>query len=177
MAVSISEPMEALADDAALAVPFYPSLVTEAPSENRRLTGRQAEALWRSWKIAGNSRSRDSLILAYAPMVRYLASRKARELPSHCELDDLISCGLLAIIEAVERFDPAKGATFEQYAWTRVAGSIVDELRRQDRVSRSSQEPRAVGRPDAGQMGRQDRPAGQRARARRGAEDRHHRAA
>ena len=78
-------------------------------------------------------RSRDRLVLAYSPMVNYLASRKARELPAHCVLDDLISCGLIAILEAVDRFEPAKGATFEQYIWTRVAGSIVDELRRQDR--------------------------------------------
>ena len=90
------------------------------------------------WKERGDLRSRDRLVLAYTPMVKYLASRKARELPAHCELDDLVSCGLIAIIEAIDRFDPAKGATFEQYAWTRVAGSIVDELRRQDRVSRSS---------------------------------------
>ena len=43
-----------------------------------------------------------------------------------------------ALVEAIDRFDPAKGATFEQYAWTRVSGSIVDELRRQDWVSRST---------------------------------------
>ncbi|HEY4348131.1 MAG TPA: FliA/WhiG family RNA polymerase sigma factor [Gaiellaceae bacterium] len=120
-------------------VPFNPVVVTDtASTDNRRLTGPQAEALWRGWKLGGDSRSRDRLVLAYTPMVKYLANRKARELPAHCEIDDLISCGLLAILEAVERFDPAKGATFEQYAWTRVAGSIVDELRRQDRVSRSS---------------------------------------
>src|SRR3954469_8451591 len=71
-------------------------------------------------------------------MVRYLASKKERVLPAHFELDELDSCGLLALVNAVDRFDPVKGATFEQYAWTRVAGSIVDELRRQDRVSRSS---------------------------------------
>jgi RNA polymerase sigma factor FliA len=116
---------------------------TPAPAEAgstgaRRLTGPEAESLWRAWKQRGDVRSRDRLVLAYAPMVKYLASRKARELPAHCELDDLISCGLVAIIESLDRFDPAKGATFEQYAWTRVAGSIVDELRRQDRVSRSS---------------------------------------
>jgi RNA polymerase sigma factor for flagellar operon FliA len=70
-------------------------------------------------------------------MVTYLASRKVRELPSHCELDDLASCGLVALIEVVDRFDPAKGATFEQYAWTRVSGAIMDELRRQDWASRS----------------------------------------
>ncbi|HEX4519268.1 MAG TPA: FliA/WhiG family RNA polymerase sigma factor [Gaiellaceae bacterium] len=115
----------------------------EAPAESRRLTGPEAESLWRAWKERGDSSSRDRLVLAYSPMVKYLASRKARELPAHCELDDLVSCGLVAIIEAVDRFDPTKGATFEQYAWTRVAGSIVDELRRQDRVSRSS---RSLGR-------------------------------
>ena len=110
----------------------------EAPNDGRRLTGTEAESLWRAWRDRGDQRARDRLVLAYAPMVEYLASRKARELPAHCELDDLVSCGLVAVIEAVDRFDPAKGATFEQYAWTRVAGSIVDELRRQDRVSRSS---------------------------------------
>jgi RNA polymerase sigma factor FliA len=70
--------------------------------------------------------------------VKYLACRKVRELPAHCELDDLVSCGLLALIAAVDRFDPAKGATFEQYAWTRVSGAIMDELRRQDWASRSA---------------------------------------
>jgi RNA polymerase sigma factor for flagellar operon FliA len=127
----------------AVAAPLDPPAATEAPADNRRLTGAEAESLWRAWKERGDARSRDRLVLAYSPMVRYLASKKARELPAHCELDDLVSCGLVAILEAVDRFDPGKGATFEQYAWTRVAGSIVDELRRQDRVSRSS---RTLGR-------------------------------
>ena len=111
----------------------------EASSGNRRLTGPEAESLWRAWKKHGDIRAlATGSCSPTRPMVKYLASRKARELPAHCELDDLISCGLVAVLEAVDRFDPAKGATFEQYAWTRVAGSIVDELRRQDRVSRSS---------------------------------------
>jgi RNA polymerase sigma factor FliA len=104
----------------------------------RRLTAPEAETLWRAWKSRGDSQARDRLILAYSPMVKYLASKKVRELPTHCELDDLVSCGLVAIVEAVDRFDPVKGATFEQYAWMRVTGAIVDELRRLDRVSRSS---------------------------------------
>ena len=103
----------------------------------QRLTPAEAEALWRNWKLRRDTRSRDRLILAYAPMVRYIASRKLRELPSHCDLDDLASSGLVALLEAVDRFDPAKGATFEQYAWTRVAGALVDELRRLDWASRS----------------------------------------
>ncbi len=103
----------------------------------QRLTPSEAEALWRNWKLQRDTGARDRLILAYAPMVRYIASRKLRELPSHCDLDDLASSGLVALLEAVDRFDPAKGATFEQYAWTRVAGALVDELRRLDWASRS----------------------------------------
>ena len=103
----------------------------------QRLTSTGAEGLWRNWKEGRDSRSRDQLVLAYAPMVRYIASRKVRELPAHCELDDLASSGLVALMEAIDRFDPAKGASFEQYAWTRVAGALVDELRKQDWASRS----------------------------------------
>jgi RNA polymerase sigma factor FliA len=58
--------------------------------------------------------------------------RKVRELPAWCEVDDLLSCGLEALIASVDRFDPERGATFEQYAWTRVHGAVLDELRRQD---------------------------------------------
>jgi len=82
--------------------------------------------------------ARDRLVLWYSPMVRYLAVRKGRELPSHVDVEDLVSSGLLALVTAVDRFDPAKGATFEQYAWTRVKGAIVDELRHQDWASRST---------------------------------------
>ena len=103
----------------------------------------EAEAMWRAWRERGDGGARDRLVLSYAPMVRYLASRKVRELPAHFELEDLVSCGLLALVQAVDRFDPVKGATFEQYAWTRVSGAIVDELRRHDWVSRSS---RRLGR-------------------------------
>lgn len=104
---------------------------------DRRLAPCEAEALWRRWHDGRDKRARDRLVLAYAPMVRYVAGRKARELPSHCELEDLASCGIVALMEAVDRFDPAKGATFEQYTWTRVVGAIADELRRQDWASRS----------------------------------------
>lgn len=113
------------------------TLTSTASISAQRLTSSEAESLWRNWKERRDSRSRDQLVLAYAPMVRYIASRKVRELPSHCELDDLASSGLVALMEAIDRFDPAKGASFEQYAWTRVAGSLVDELRKQDWASRS----------------------------------------
>lgn len=108
-----------------------------AATGSQRLTASEAETLWRGWKQRRDSRSRDKLVVAYAPMVRYIASRKVRELPSHCDLDDLASAGLVALLEAIDRFDPTKGATFEQYAWTRVAGALLDELRKQDWATRS----------------------------------------
>ena len=74
----------------------------------QRLTSSEAESLWRNWKERRDSRSRDQLVLAYAPMVRYIASRKVRELPAHCELDDLASSGLVALMEAIDRFDPSR---------------------------------------------------------------------
>ena len=106
-------------------------------ASGQRLTASEAEALWRAWTTRQDTAARDRLVLSYSPMVTYLASRKVRELPSHCELDDLASCGLVALIESVDRFNPKKGATFEQYTWTRVSGAIMDELRRQDWASRS----------------------------------------
>src|SRR6185437_1627369 len=119
-------------------VPLEVSSVEATPvSSSSRPTAGTAEALWRAWIQNKDVAARDRLVLSYAPMVKYLACRKVRELPAHCELDDLVSCGLLALIAAVDRFDPAKGATFEQYAWTRVSGAIMDELRRQDWAPRS----------------------------------------
>ena len=111
--------------------------ITPGSGTARRLGPAEAEALWRNWRERRDGSSRDRLILSYAPMVKYIASRKLRELPAHCELDDLASAGLVALMEAVDRFDPAKGATFEQYAWTRISGALVDELRRLDWASRS----------------------------------------
>ena len=110
---------------------------TGTTAARERLASTEAEQLWRNWKERRDVRSRDRLVLAYAPMVRYIASRKVRELPAHCELDDLGSAGLVALMEAIDRFDPAKGASFEQYAWTRISGALVDELRKLDWASRS----------------------------------------
>jgi RNA polymerase sigma factor for flagellar operon FliA len=111
-------------------------MTSAPPSTTQRLSAAEAETLWSNWKLRRDSSSRDRLILSYAPMVRYIASRKVRELPDHCDLDDLTSSGLVALMESIDRLDPAQGASFEQYARTRVAGALVDELRRQDWASR-----------------------------------------
>ncbi len=63
--------------------------------------------------------------------------RKFREIPAYREVDDFISCGLEALIRSIDRYDPEKGATLEQFAWTRIHGAVIDELRRFDWAPRS----------------------------------------
>src|SRR5262249_13330565 len=73
----------------------------------------------------------------FMPMVRYIVYRKVREVPAQCDVEDFLSCGLEALIRSIERYDPDKGATLEQYAWTRIQGAVLDELRRHDWAPRS----------------------------------------
>ncbi len=93
--------------------------------------------LWRRLRESGDPRARERLILTYAPIAKYIAHRKARTLPPWCDLEDLVSCGLEALTSLVDRFDPERGPGFEQLAWTRIHGAIVDELRRRDPAPRT----------------------------------------
>ena len=110
--------------------------VTTLPPQ-KRLSSEDTLALWAEYKRSGDRAVRDRLVLTFAPLVKYIAFKKVREMPARCDVDDFISCGLEALIHSIERFDPAKGATLEQYAWTRIHGAILDELRRQDWAPRS----------------------------------------
>ena len=102
-----------------------------------RLSAEQALDLWTEYKRTGDPRLRDRLILTFAPLVKFIVYRKVREMPARCEVEDFISCGLEALIHSIDRYDPAKGATLEQYAWTRIHGAVLDELRRMDWAPRS----------------------------------------
>jgi RNA polymerase sigma factor FliA len=76
-------------------------------------------------------------VVAYAPLVKYVAGRMGSGLPAHVEEADLISYGLIGLISAIERFDPDREIKFETYAITRIKGAIIDELRALDWVPRS----------------------------------------
>jgi RNA polymerase sigma factor FliA len=106
---------------------------------NRRdhVSSDAALALWREYKATGDVQVRNRLVMTYAPLVKYIVFKKVRELPARCDVEDFISCGLEALIASIDRFDPAKGATLEQFAWTRIHGAVLDELRRQDWAPRS----------------------------------------
>ncbi|MBA2637529.1 MAG: FliA/WhiG family RNA polymerase sigma factor [Solirubrobacterales bacterium] len=106
-------------------------------TSTRRMSTEDALALWRQYQRTGDAALRDRLVLTFAPLVKYIVYRKVREMPARCEVEDFISCGLEALIRSIDRYDPSKGATLEQYAWTRIHGAVLDELRRQDWAPRS----------------------------------------
>ena len=97
----------------------------------------ELQDLWRRYKSSGDERARERLVVAYAPLVKYVAGRMSSGLPAHVEEADLISYGLGGLISAIERFDMSREIKFETYAITRIRGAIIDELRTLDWVPRS----------------------------------------
>ncbi|HEY2260062.1 MAG TPA: RNA polymerase sigma factor WhiG [Solirubrobacteraceae bacterium] len=93
--------------------------------------------LWRRYKTSGDERARERLVVAYSPLVKYVAGRMGSGLPAHVEESDLISYGLGGLISAIQRFDLSREIKFETYAITRIRGAIIDELRTLDWVPRS----------------------------------------
>jgi RNA polymerase sigma factor FliA len=93
--------------------------------------------LWRRYKGEGDASARERLVVAYSPMVKFVAGRLGAGLPSHVDDADLISYGLMGLIGAIERFEPERGIKFETFAMTRIRGAIIDELRSLDWVPRS----------------------------------------
>ncbi|HEY7659755.1 MAG TPA: RNA polymerase sigma factor WhiG [Actinomycetota bacterium] len=116
---------------------------TKPVAEPARATDQVDElaVLWSEFKESEGSGARESarerLILHYAPLVKYVASRVATGLPASVDQADLVSYGVFGLIDALEKFDPARGNKFETYAIPRIKGAIIDELRAMDWVPRS----------------------------------------
>ena len=92
---------------------------------------------WTGYKKDGSAQARDSLILHYSPLVKYVAGRVAVGLPANIEQADLISYGIFGLIDAIDKYDRSRGIKFETYAISRIRGAIIDELRAIDWVPRS----------------------------------------
>ena len=93
--------------------------------------------LWGEYKAEATRDARERLILHYSPLVKFVAGRVASGLPQSIEQSDLVSYGIFGLIDAIDKFDPARGFKFETYAISRIKGAIIDELRSIDWVPRS----------------------------------------
>lgn len=101
-------------------------------------TGSTQTELWRRYTKSGpGSVSENHLVNEYLPLVKTVVGRLAMSLPAHVCTEDLFSAGLVGLLNALRRFDPKGGSSFESYARVRIRGSVFDELRRLDWVPRS----------------------------------------
>ncbi|MDH4144405.1 MAG: RNA polymerase sigma factor WhiG [Acidimicrobiia bacterium] len=114
--------------------------------------------LWEEFCRNEDQEIRNKLLLYYAPLVKYVASRVAAGLPQNVQHEDLVSYGWFGLIDAVQRFEPAREIKFETYAMQRIRGAILDELRKSDWVPRSvRQKARSIEKAMAkleGKLGR-----------------------
>ncbi|GAM09677.1 RNA polymerase sigma factor FliA [Geobacter sp. OR-1] len=84
--------------------------------------------------------NRDELIVAHLPLVKFLVGKIAAQLPHHLDREDLMSAAVIGLITAAERFDPTRGVQFKTFVEQRIRGTIMDELRSQDWLTRSLRE-------------------------------------
>ena len=97
-------------------------------------------AVSKKYKESPNTLTReqkDKLITEYAPVIKFIARKISLRLPPSIELDDLISSGIIGLMDAIEKYDPTRDNKFRTYAEFRIRGAILDELRAQDWVPRS----------------------------------------
>ena len=115
--------METLADEALSALP-------DVPGYGRGKAARSSAG--GTGLDAMSPQEREALLMEHLPTVRYLARRIHERLPQHVELDDLVSAGMVGLIDAFSKFDHAKKVQFKSYAQFRVRGAILDSLRTLD---------------------------------------------
>ncbi len=101
------------------------------------MSGLAALQPWSEAVRAGASRERMEFLESHVGLVRFLALRIASRLPASVDLDDLVHDGIVGLLDATEKFDPARGVRFRTYAESRVRGAILDGLRRRDWRPRS----------------------------------------
>jgi RNA polymerase sigma factor for flagellar operon FliA len=98
------------------------------------------EHLWQRLKESGDREARDQLILQFSPLVKFVAGRIRSGLPSGVDQGDLVSDGVIGLMDAIDKFEPDRGLQFQTYAVSRIRGAIVDGLRAADWVPRSVRE-------------------------------------
>ncbi len=104
----------------------------------KRLSEEELTALWGEYlKDKTNKSIRDTLIVQYIYLIRYVVGRVKVTLPSTISIEDIAGYGVEGLINAIERYSPQKNTRFETYALIRIRGAILDRIRAQDFLPRS----------------------------------------
>src|SRR6266568_9420655 len=94
--------------------------------------------IWAEFVVTKQPELRNELIIEYAPLVRFVVGRLGIPPTSLLDADDLVSYGMIGLITAVDRYDPARGIRFEAFATPRIRGSVIDQLRGLNWLPRSA---------------------------------------
>jgi RNA polymerase sigma factor for flagellar operon FliA len=97
----------------------------------------EEETLWRQYIASGDMKVKEKLIKQYVPLVRHIVNRMNITPPSYMDYEDMISYGIFGLIQSIDRFDLTTGVKFGTYAYARIKGSIIDELRKTEKVPAS----------------------------------------
>ena len=83
---------------------------------------------------------KNHLLTEHAPLVKRLAHQMKAKLPPSVEVDDLVQAGMIGLLDAIQRYEENHGAQFETYAVLRIRGAMLDELRSNDWMPRSTRQ-------------------------------------
>jgi RNA polymerase sigma factor for flagellar operon FliA len=96
-----------------------------------------SEDIWKSYKETKDIQTRNFILTEYLNIVKVIAARMYSTYRSLADQDDIISCGTLALLTCIERFDYTRDIKFETFASIRIRGAMIDYLRKQDWVPRT----------------------------------------
>ena len=100
----------------------------------------EEDACWKLWLNDRDPDAGDRLVRKYTPLVNYHVQRIGSGLPRNVSRDEIMSLGLQGLFDALTKFDPGRDLKFDTYASFRIRGSIIDGLRKEDWLPRSSRE-------------------------------------
>ena len=106
--------------------------MSENSETKSKIPEEQLKALWVEFKESGDKEARDKILLNYGYLVKWIVRRMMPKYNNYNDYDDLVSCGMLGLIDAVEKFELKHEVKFETYAVTRIRGEILDYMRSQD---------------------------------------------
>ena len=103
---------------------------------NRRSTNGTLDKIWERYKKSGSTSARNQLIEHYLPLGEHIAEQLYLKLPNSIEMDDLMSAGVFGLMDSIDAFDQRRNIKFERFAYRRIRGAMLDELRNIDWVPR-----------------------------------------
>jgi len=109
-------------------------------NKSKKMSDADIDKVWAQFVLdKTNKEIRDRLIIQYIYLIKYVVGRLRISLPNTISTEDIAGYGVEGLIDAIEKFSPARGVRFETYALLRIRGAIIDRIRSLDWVPRGAQ--------------------------------------